>query len=359
MTTLGSGQAEGVELLNGPVVVKLPALVDAPKALVSVAVPVYNNANTIEPCITSLVTQDYPGVEVIVVDDGSQDKTAALVERLAVKYSNVRLIHSGHHGPSYARNLGIRESKGEIVLFADADAVYSKDYLSKGVAALLKDEQTGAVCVTGTIWIKKSTFVSRGIALEYEMKQRFLKSGKWKPYFAFLYRREALELVGGFDEALFQSEDKDLFERVKASGYSVGLVDGFNWVHLYPQDVRTLVLRGYRGGKQRVVYLVKKRQYAELVKRTAGLFALILAVALSFFSPTVQLLLITVLAITYAYRLRQVMSNAHGKGRITDKLLLPAVSAIRYFSTAIGYIKGSLVYAARALRGLPISWSDL
>ena len=346
-------------MLNGPKVVRSSALVGGSKALVSVAVPVYNNDLTIEPCITSLVTQDYPAVEVVVIDDGSEDKTAALVEGLALRHSNVRLIRSRHHGPSYSRNLGIRESKGEIVLFADADAVYSKDYLSKGVAALLKDEQTGAVCVTGTIWIKKSTFVSRGIALEYEMKQRFLKSGKWKPYFAFLYRREALELVGGFDETLFQSEDKDLFERVKASGYSVGLVDGFNWVHLYPQDVRTLVLRGYRGGKQRVVYLVKKRQYVEILKRTAGLLALIPAVVLSFFSPAVQLLLITGVAATYAYRLRQVMTNARGKGRITDKLLLPAVSAIRYFSTAIGYIKGSLVYTARTLRGQPISWSDL
>jgi len=66
----------------------------------------------------------------------------------------------------------------------------------------------------------KNTFVSRGLALEFEMKQRFLKSGKWKPYFAFVYTRRAIEQVGGFDEKLFQGEDKDLFGRVKAQGFS-------------------------------------------------------------------------------------------------------------------------------------------
>lgn len=327
--------------------------------LVSVTVPTYNNQSTVEQCVESLVLQEYPAVEVLVVDDGSNDETLTLIRELEKRFANVRVIVSEHRGPSHARNLGLKQSRGDFVLFADADATYARDYLRKGVRLMLDDIGIGAVCVTGTIWIKKSTFVSRGIALEYEIKQRYLKNGKWKPYFAFLYRQSALQLVGGFDEDLFQSEDKDLFERVKGAGFRVGLVDGFNWVHLYPQDVRSLILRGYRGGKQRVAYLVKKQRYLELLKRTLGLWVLTLLVPFAFVSALALLLLSTGVVAVYLYKLRQITSIANGKGSMRDRLLLPAVSAIRYLSTAVGYTKGSFTYATRRLRGLPTTWSDL
>jgi glycosyltransferase involved in cell wall biosynthesis len=332
---------------------------DASSPLVSVTVPTFNNRDTIAQCIESLVSQEYRNVEVIVVDDGSTDGTGVIVKDLQSKYSNVRLVRTDHSGASHARNVGISKSSGPVFLFADGDAIYSHDYLVKSIALLLADSGMGAVCVSGTNWIQKSTFVSRGIALEYEMKQGFLKTGKWKPYFAFVYTRRAIEQVGGYDERLFQGEDKDLFNRVKGAGFSIGLVRGFSWFHRYPQDLRSLMARSYRGGKQRVVYVVKRGMYAEVLKRTAGLWGLLILLVSAPFAPEGYLLLASVLAVGYCYKLQFDLRNGLGKGNFSDLLLLPVVSAVRYLTTAVGYSKGSFVYLLRRVRHLETGWADV
>jgi cellulose synthase/poly-beta-1,6-N-acetylglucosamine synthase-like glycosyltransferase len=341
----GSAQNSGASDLSWP--------------LVSITVPTYNNVDTIAQCVESLGTQEYRRVEVIVVDDGSTDGTGEVVKRLQSRYPNVRLVRTRHFGASHARNVGIGHSKGHVFLFADGDAIYSSDYLVKSVDLLMVDSRMGAVCVTGSNWIQKNTFVSRGIALEYEMKQKFLNSGKWKPYFAFVYTKKAIEQVGGFDETLFQGEDKDLFNRVKGAGFHIGLVRGFRWFHRYPQDLRSLVSRSYRGGKQRVVYVAKRRMYGEVIRRTAGLWGLVILVGLSPFLSNGFLLVAIVLTLVYFYKLLFGLKNGWGRGRFSDFLLLPVVSAVRYLTTAVGYSKGLFVYMFRRILGLQTTWANM
>jgi cellulose synthase/poly-beta-1,6-N-acetylglucosamine synthase-like glycosyltransferase len=327
--------------------------------LVSITVPTYNNVDTISHCVESLASQVYRPVEIIVIDDGSTDGTGDVLRELEGRYSNVRFVRTEHTGASHARNVGISQSAGLVLLFADGDAIYSCDYLVKSVALLKANPSMGAVCVTGTIWIQKSTFVSRGIALEYEMKQRFLRTGKWKPYFAFVYTRAAIEQVGGYDEKLFQGEDKDLFNRVKNAGFSIGLVQGFNWFHRYPQDLKSLISRSYRGGKQRVVYVAKRKMYGEAMKRTAGLWGLVMLFALAPFLSLGFSFPTTVLALLYFYKVLLDVKNGWGKGRFSDLLLLPVVSAVRYLTTAAGYSKGLFLYAVRKLLRLQTTWRNV
>lgn len=328
------------------------------RGMFSVVVPCYNSAATVPDCLQSLTSQEYQPTELVIVNDGSTDGTSVTLKELKRVYPAVKIVETEHKGASHARNVGFDSSKGEFILFADADAKYSSDYLTKA-AIPFADPRVGGVCVTGSIWIKKSTFVSRGIALEYEIKQELLKSRRWNPYFAFVYRREALVRAGRFDEELFQSEDKDLFERVKAAGYRVELVDGFHWYHLYPQDIVSLISRSYRGGKQRVIYIFKKRLYWELFKRVVGLWVLVGLIGLStVFAPAI-LAAGLLLGLIYVYRATRVMMIGGGKGRLTDALLLPFVSALRYLSGALGYTKGLLVYLVRRGRGIRTSWADV
>ncbi|KGF09402.1 hypothetical protein HMPREF1635_03025 [Clostridiales bacterium S5-A14a] len=87
----------------------------------SVIIPVYNIEEYIERCVESVLAQDYPNFEVILVDDGSQDNSGKLCDLLSEKYSLVRVIHKPNGGQSEARNIGIEDAKGDYIIFIDGD----------------------------------------------------------------------------------------------------------------------------------------------------------------------------------------------------------------------------------------------
>ena len=102
--------------------------------LISVIIPAFNAENTIEKCIKSILQNDGVGknfdIEVIVVDDGSKDKTAALVSSMFKEYQCLRLIQQENSGPSAARWNGIYQSKGQYLAFCDSDDWVESNWLS-------------------------------------------------------------------------------------------------------------------------------------------------------------------------------------------------------------------------------------
>lgn len=107
--------------------------------LISVIVPVYNGQGYLADCIDSIENQTYGNIEVIIVNDGSTDRTADVCDSLRMSYDNVRILTMDDKGVSAARNAGIEESKGELVTFVDAD-----DRLRPEMFTMLYD------CMTGT-----------------------------------------------------------------------------------------------------------------------------------------------------------------------------------------------------------------
>lgn len=91
---------------------------------ISVIVPVYNSIDCLEKCVRSLCAQTYPDLEILLIDDGSTDGTAALMEELAKTDSRIRIHHKKNGGASSARNVGISLATGDYLAFADSD-----DYL--------------------------------------------------------------------------------------------------------------------------------------------------------------------------------------------------------------------------------------
>lgn len=100
--------------------------------LISVIVPTYNEEKHVEECLTSIKSQRFSTIELIVIDDGSTDKTRVI----AKKYSNVFLTQQ-HQGPGVARNKAAKVAKGEILVFIDADMYVDKDYLSNIIKPIL------------------------------------------------------------------------------------------------------------------------------------------------------------------------------------------------------------------------------
>lgn len=99
--------------------------------LLSVIVPVYNSEKTIEKCIKSIMQQTYHNLEIVIVDDGSSDRTYEICENLAVCDKRVKLIQNEHLGVTPARKAGVDMASGEYIAFVDADDWIEESYLEE------------------------------------------------------------------------------------------------------------------------------------------------------------------------------------------------------------------------------------
>lgn len=109
--------------------------------MISVIVPVFNVADYLMRCVDSLLAQDEPSFELILVDDGSTDGSSKLCDDAALQDSRIRVIHTENHGVASARNRGIEAAEGEYVAFVDADDYVAPTFLSTLLQGI---EQSGA-----------------------------------------------------------------------------------------------------------------------------------------------------------------------------------------------------------------------
>ena len=113
---------------------------------VSIIIPVYNIEKYLSKCVDSLIAQEYPNYEIILLDDGSSDKSGEIMEFYASKYPYIRALHHTNHGVSYTRNRGIREVSGEYIAFIDGDDWVDKHYLSRMIEYLEENNLDFVTC---------------------------------------------------------------------------------------------------------------------------------------------------------------------------------------------------------------------
>lgn len=104
--------------------------------MVSIIVPVYNVENYIARCVESLINQTYKNIEIILIDDGSKDKSYEICKKYSESFGFIKAIHIENHGVSYARNYGIDVSTGDYIQFVDSD-----DYIDSDMIETLISEQ--------------------------------------------------------------------------------------------------------------------------------------------------------------------------------------------------------------------------
>jgi glycosyltransferase involved in cell wall biosynthesis len=114
---------------------------------ISVIVPVYNSINCLERCVRSICAQTYPDLEILLVDDGSTDGTDRLCESLAGKDSRIKVYHKKNGGASSARNMGIREAKGDYFGFVDSDD-YIEPYVYENMMKVIKEKNCTVVQIS-------------------------------------------------------------------------------------------------------------------------------------------------------------------------------------------------------------------
>lgn len=113
--------------------------------VISIIVPVYNAEKYLEQCIESIRSQTFIDFELILVNDGSTDKSTGICNRHAKEDSRILVIHQHNSGVSAARNNGIQEAKGQYICFIDADDIIASDFLSYGISHMQEHEIETAV----------------------------------------------------------------------------------------------------------------------------------------------------------------------------------------------------------------------
>lgn len=114
--------------------------------LISIIVPVYNTKKYLDRCLSSILNQTYPNIEIILVDDGSTDGSGELCDQYANKYSKIKVIHKKNEGLSAARQTGINIANGECVGFVDSDDWVDKKMFEVLFDNLVKDDAQIACC---------------------------------------------------------------------------------------------------------------------------------------------------------------------------------------------------------------------
>jgi cellulose synthase/poly-beta-1,6-N-acetylglucosamine synthase-like glycosyltransferase len=214
-------------------------------------IPAHNAARTVGACVEALLVQTIATsrYEVIVVDDGSTDDTAAVAAR-----AGARVIGVSRAGPAGARNHGVRSSTGEIVLFTDADCVPAPDWIERMIGPFA----AGADGVKGAYLTRQRSLVARFVQAEFEERYdrlaRFERIDFVDTYSAG-YRRDVLVESGGFDSrfALPSAEDVDLSFRLAQKGYRFVFEPRARVYHQHPATLRAYLTRKWRYGVYRAV----------------------------------------------------------------------------------------------------------
>jgi glycosyltransferase involved in cell wall biosynthesis len=189
-----------------------------PEPLVSVIMPSYNRAEFIAQAVESVLAQDYPNWELIIIDDGSVDSTHAVIA--GYSSPNIRCLRQDRQGPGAARNRGLAEARGSLIAFLDSDDYFLPGKLRAQAGMLAARKELGAL---HSGWRKVDV---RGRLLETVEPWRNaplldLKTWlMWKPVFlgGIMIRAEWLRRAGGFNPRLYQTDDVELMFRLAAAG---------------------------------------------------------------------------------------------------------------------------------------------
>lgn len=169
--------------------------------LISVIVPVFNTGIYLDACVESIIHQDYPNLEIILVDDGSKDElTVQKCDELQTKYENVSVVHQQNGGSASARNLGIKLAKGKYIGFVDSDDIIKPDMYSSLYRDLKKNNVRVALGGIATEengkLVDRVESVSSGTYDHHSLMHHFML-GQWHSACTNLYEKSL------FDEAQF------------------------------------------------------------------------------------------------------------------------------------------------------------
>ncbi|MBO0861735.1 MAG: glycosyltransferase, partial [Chloracidobacterium sp.] len=269
--------------------------------LVSVIVPAYNEEKVIKQTVECLLASTYPNLEIIVVDDGSSDRTGEVISENLNGEPNVRLLRIPNSGKAEALNYALREAQGEIIIGLDADTLFEKETIGLLVRSFV-DPNVGAVA--GNVKVgNRVNLITRLQALEYITSQNLdrrafasINCVTIVPGAVGAWRRKPLERAGGWVSDTL-AEDQDLTLKIRRLGYRIAYEENaVAWTEA-PDTMRDLAKQRFRWSYGTLQCMWKHRDALFRPKYGAlGFIAMpnvwIFQILFSLFTPVVDLTII-------------------------------------------------------------------
>lgn len=241
---------------------------------VSVIIPTYNEEDVIEKCLMSLAKQSFKDFEVVVVDDGSTDNTQDILKSFKLEKFKLTTLKGEHKGPGFARNLGAKQAKGEILVFVDSDMTFDKHFLKMLIKPIIAAKTKGT--------FSKDEYVSNWdmpLARAYNLNEGWEKKKRHpKNYpstqkvFRAILKKE-FDRVGGFTAGGY-NDDWSLSEKL---GYQATVAEKAIFFHKNPDNFKEIFnhaqwvgKRGYKLGF--IGYLVALIRSSPPISLIVGLF---------------------------------------------------------------------------------------
>ncbi len=234
---------------------------------VTVIVPCYNEEDVIIPSLKSTIAQTYPNIEILVIDDGSSDRTYTLAKKFEFdeNFRSLKVLSKVNGGKSRALNYGIEHATGSLICCVDADSKLDKDAIQLLVQHF-KDPEIAAVAGSVNV-VNTDTFLTKLQALEYiqglnmvKNGQAFLKLVNIIPGPLGMFRKEAMQKVGYYSHDTF-AEDCDLTLSLIAHGYKIDFEPDAVAHTEAPEDLLDLLKQRYRWTRGILQAIKKNKVY--------------------------------------------------------------------------------------------------
>ncbi len=328
-------------------------MADKELPIVSIIIPCRNEETFIGPCIDSVLKNDYPKdrLELLVVDGESSDRTKDIVKEYCEKYSFISLLDNHRKIVSTALNIGIKRSKGEVIMRMDAHSVYEQDYISKCIKYMREYSADNVGGVIHTLPGSKSLLaesIAFALSHPFGVGNSYFRIGADKPIFVDTvpfgcYRREVFDRIGLFDEDLIRNQDDEFNLRLIKNGGKILLVPEISSLYYTRASLSKLWNMYFQYGYFKPLVVRKVGAILTLRQTIPALFvgSLVLSGLFSFISPIFIYLFIAIIGSYIAVDVGVSFLLALQRG-FKYSLMLPIVFLTLHFSYGLGYMRGIL-----------------